>query len=386
MSLMRQRIQLGIGFTTILLILLNSGCNSSGDTTKKDSTIGTAAKISVFYPDFFEDSANGIFTQTLWAVDSNLIRFEENLPKLDNGYYEAQFEFEMHNFSQMEETDIATNNKMESAPLVWIIDPKSKFEDLNQARDSKIPNAKKTLKDTTINNIHCTWISNIWSFPQVVLILRDAHSAGKNLTSTWFQANQKTLFEITKPLELGNTQETKTGKHHPGLIQNRYSDSISIAIEANYNVKAMLSAELKLVAKANDFIWLRQETGNYHSNLMLQFIANADSLQDQITVRNLLTKKYLKTAEGTWVEISESGQFPIRKWSIKGIHGTEYWMSGWQTELNTNRRGPFLRRVIHDVANHRYVAVDGFIFAPNQPRNRLMRELEIMVSQFSLSQ
>lgn len=35
MSLMRQRIQLGIGFTTILLILLNSGCNSSGDTTKK---------------------------------------------------------------------------------------------------------------------------------------------------------------------------------------------------------------------------------------------------------------------------------------------------------------------------------------------------------------
>ena len=110
MSLMRQRIQLGVGFTTILLILLNSGCNSSGDTTKKDSIIGTAAKITVFYPDFFEDSASGIFTQTLWAVDSNLIRFEENLPKSDNGYYEAQFEFEMHNFSQMEETDIATNN------------------------------------------------------------------------------------------------------------------------------------------------------------------------------------------------------------------------------------------------------------------------------------
>ncbi len=375
-----------IGFLSFLtiLILLHSGCSSSS-TTKKDSTIGTAARITVFYPDFFEDSANAIFTQTLWAVDSNLIRFEENLPKSDNGYYEAQFEFEMHNFSQMEETDIATNNRMESAPLVWIIDPKSKFEDLTQSRDSKIPNAKKTLKDTTINNIHCTWISNVWSFPQVVLILRDAHSAGKNLTSTWFQANQKTLFEITKQFELGNTQETKTGKHHPGLIQNRYSDSISIAIEANYNVKAMLSAELKLVAKANDFIWLRQETGNYHSNLMLQFIAEADSVIDQTAARNTLTKKYLKTAEGTWVEISESGQFPIRKWSIKGIHGTEYWMSGWQTELNTNRRGPFLRRVIRDKANHRYVAVDGFIFVPNQPRNRLMRELEIMVSQFSLS-
>jgi len=148
----------------------------------------------------------------------------------------------------------------------------------------------------------------------------------------------------------------------------------------------MLSAELKLVAKANDFLWLRQETGNYHSNLMLQFISGSDSLEDQISVRNALTKKYLKTAEGTWVEISESGQFPIRKWTTTGLHGAEYWMSGWQTELNTNRRGPFLRRVIRDEANRRFVAVDAFIFAPNQSRIRLMRELEIMVAQFNLSQ
>lgn len=385
MSLLRHRLQLAIGFSTIILHLLNSGCNSS-DTSRRDSSIGTAARITVFYPDFFEDSANEIFTQTHWAVDSNLIRFEENLDKSNDAYYEAQFEFELHNFSQMEEDDIATHNKMQSAPLVWIIDPKSKFDDIAQSADSKKTDAKKTLKDTTINNIQCTWISNIWSVPQVVLIIRDSHSDGENIKSSWFQANQKTLFTITKQFELGNTTVTKTGSRHPSLIQNLYSDSLSAAIEANYAVKAMLSAELKLVAKANDFIWLRQETGNYHNNLMLQFIAGSDSLVDQISARNTLTKKYLKTAEGTWVEVSESGQFPVRKWTVNGPHGQEYWMSGWQTELNTNRRGPFLRRVIRDTINHRYVAVDGFIFAPNQPRNRMMRELEIMVSQFSLSQ
>jgi hypothetical protein len=170
------------------------------------------------------------------------------------------------------------------------------------------------------------------------------------------------------------------------LVQNRYSDSISGAIEANYSIKPVLSAELKLVSKANDFLWLRQETNNYHSNVMFQFIPMTDSMLNQKNVRNELTKKYLRTAEGTWAEISESGQFPIRQWQVKGIYGTEYWMSGWQTELNTNRRGPFLRRLLRDEANHRYIAVDGFIFAPNQPRNRLMRELEIMVSQCSLSQ
>ena len=386
MSLSRKQFQIGIGFATVILMLLNSGCNSSGDVSKRESAIGTAARITVFYPDFFEDSANEIFTHTRWAVDSNLIRFEENLDKSNDAYYEAQFEFELQNFSQMEEEDIATKNKMHSAPLVWIIDPKSKFDDIAQAADSKKLDARKILKDTTINNIQCTWIKNVWSVPQVVLLIHDSHSDGENIKSSWFQANQQILFKLTKQFELENIVVTKAGSHHPSLIQNRYSDSISAAIEANYAVKAMSTAEFKLVTKANDFLWLRQETGNYHSNLMLQFIAGSDSLEDQTVVRNALTKKYLKTAEGTWVEISESGQFPVRKWTVNGPNGQEYWMSGWQTELNTNRRGPFLRRVIRDEANHRYVAIDGFIFAPNQPRNRMMRELEIMVSQFNLAQ
>jgi hypothetical protein len=386
MSLSRKQFQIGIGFATVVLLLLNSGCNSSGDTAKRDSSTGVAGRITVFYPDFFEDSANEIFTQTRWAVDSNLIRFEENLSISDDAYYEAQFEFELHNFSQMQEEDIATKNKMHSAPLVWIIDPKSKFDDIAQASDSKKLDARKILKDTTINNIQCTWIRNVWSVPQVVLLIHDSHSDGENMTSSWFQANQQILFKLTKQFELENTIVTKAGSHHPSLIQNRYSDSITAGIEASYAVKAMSTAEFKLVTKANDFLWLRQETGNYHSNLMLQFIAGSDSLEDQIVVRNALTKKYLKTAEGTWVEISESGQFPVRKWTVNGPNGQEYWMSGWQTELNTNRRGPFLRRVIRDTTNHRYVAVDGFIFAPNQPRNRMMRELEIMVSQFNLAQ
>lgn len=386
MSLMRQRNLLGVGFTTILLILLNSGCNSNGETANRDSSTGVAGRIIVFYPDFFEDSANEIFTQTRWAVDSNLIRFEENLTPSSDGYYEAMFDFELHNYSQMEEEDIATKNKMHSAPLVWIIDPKSKFEDIKQSSNKKMANAKRILKDTSINNIQCTWISNVWSVPQVVLLINDLHSKGENINSSWFQANQKILFTITKQFELGNTIATKTGSHHPSLIQNRYSDSISAAIEANYAVKAMSTAEFKLVTKANDFLWLRQETGNYHSNVMLQFIAGSDSIEDQISVRNALTKKYLKTAEGTWVEISESGQFPIQKWTIIGSKGQEYWMSGWQTELNTNRRGPFLRRVIRDEANHRFVAIDAFIFAPNQSRMRLMRELEIMVTQFNITQ
>jgi hypothetical protein len=101
--------------------------------------------------------------------------------------------------------------------------------------------------------------------------------------------------------------------------------------------------------------------------------------------RNQSTKKYLKTAEGTWVEVSESGQFPIRFYSANGSDdGSEFMMNGWYTELNTDRRGPFIRRIIKDSVNQRIIAIDGFLFAPNQPRLHLMRELEIMVNLFAV--
>jgi hypothetical protein len=58
----------------------------------------------------------------------------------------------------------------------------------------------------------------------------------------------------------------------------------------------------------------------------------------------------------------------------------EYYLTGWYTELNTDRRGPFVRKIVLDKKNKRWVAFDGFLFAPNQPRLTLMRELEIMIN------
>jgi hypothetical protein len=359
------------------------GCKPSNGNVNDTASI-TAGEIHVFYPKHWEDSIQDIFANTSFLADSNLIRFEENRKETDPQYYESLYDFELHSSDQLDDEDPKTGKPFNTYGLTWVIDPSSDYYNQSQFQPTKeIP----SLKDTLIDGVYCTWLQNVWAKKQVVLCLHDIHSAGENLTAAWIKKHQAYLCSQTKSFEL-NIAASSSPRHHPALEQNAYSDSISLLIEGKYNIKPCISAELKLVQATNDFIWLRHENSQYHSNVMVNIYPFSDSTYSRsmaVKWRNQSTKKYLKTAEGTWVEVSESGQFPIRFFTANGSDdGSEFMMNGWYTELNTDRRGPFIRRIIKDSVNQRIIAIDGFLFAPNQPRLHLMRELEIMVNLFAV--
>ena len=367
----------------IALFSLPFGCKPSNGNVN-DTASSKAGEIHVFYPKHWEDSIQDIFANTSFLADSNLIRFEENRKETDPQYYESLYDFELHSFDQLNDEDPRTSKPFNSYGLTWIIDPQSDHYNQSQFQPTK---RNPSLKDTLIDGVYCTWLQNVWAKEQVVLCLHDSHSAGENLTGTWIKKHQANLCSQTKSFEL-NIAASSSPRHHPALEQNAYSDSISLLIEGKYNIKPCISAELKLVQATNDFIWLRHENSQYHSNVMVNIYPISDSTYSHsmaVKWRNQSTKKYLKTAEGTWVEVSESGQFPIRFFTANGSDdGSEFMMNGWYTELNTDRRGPFIRRIIKDSVNQRIIAIDGFLFAPNQPRLHLMRELEIMVNLFAV--
>ena len=359
------------------------GCKPSNGNVN-DTASSTAGEIHVFYPKHWEDSIQDIFANTSFLADSNLIRFEENRKETDPQYYESLYDFELHSSDQLDDEDPKTSKPFNTYGLTWVIDPSSDYYNQSQFQPTK---ENPSLKDTLIDGVYCTWLQNVWAKEQVVLCLHDSHSAGENLTGTWIKKHQAYLCSQTKSFEL-NIAASSSPRHHPALEQNAYSDSISLLIEGKYNIKPCISAELKLVQATNDFIWLRHENSQYHSNVMVNIYPFSDSTYSHsmaVKWRNQSTKKYLKTAEGTWVEVSESGQFPIRFFTANGSDdGSEFMMNGWYTELNTDRRGPFIRRIIKDSVNQRIIAIDGFLFAPNQPRLHLMRELEIMVNLFAV--
>jgi len=341
---------------------------------KTDLASGRAADIRVFYAPIVADSIQDFFASTLFTV----VRFEENRPVNDPQYYESAFNFELHPFSQMEEIDPQSNGAFQQHTLIWAIDPLSNLSDCERLS----VDGNYAFMDTVIDEIQCTWLKDVWSKQQVVLWIRDTHSAGENFSLGWLKKHQAILCSITKSIETG---EFNHSKHKPTAVieQNIYSDSVSQLLAGKYNVDLCLNATLKLVQATSDFIWLRNENSQFHSNFMVNIFPateSAMSLDSVVAMRNYFTKKYLKTAEGTWVEISSSGIFPTRLKKSNHNGNPEYYLTGWYTELNTDRRGPFVRKIVLDKKNRRWVAFDGFLFAPNQPRVSLMRELEIMVN------
>ena len=382
------------------------GCNEHSN-SKKDTAEGRAATIAVFYPNNIGDSIQSIFNSTHWAADSNLIRFEENLPQSDAAYFESLFDFELHESKSLADTDPSNGIKLQSAPLIWIVDPNGNYSDIHSGKKRSVArngNEQRILLDTTFDKIHCVWVANVWALPQVVLFIEDSQFKGKNLNTKWFSKQQHALCTITKQQELLMHGKFSNLTRHSSLTQNNYSDSLSKLIEGKYNIIPMISAEMKLVLANNDFVWFRNENSQYHSNIMINIYpinshgwtvypplsvlskvnlnVTTDFKSAVVFKRNEVSKKYLRTAEGTWVAISESGMFPIRFWPNN--KSNESYLTGWYTELNTDRRGPFVRRIITDKKNQRIIAVDGFLFAPNQPRLHLMREIEIMVQQFQI--
>jgi hypothetical protein len=366
----------------IALFGLPFGCKPSNGNVN-DTASSNAGEIHVFYPKYWGDSIQDIFANTSFLADSNLIRFEENRKDTDPQYYESLYDFELQSSDQLGDTDPQTGKPFNTYGLTWIIDPRADVYNQSQFHVTSNP----SLKDTLIDGVYCTWMRNVWAKEQVVLCLHDSHSAGENLSGAWIKKHQAYLCKQTKFFEW-STATAASPRRHPALEQNAYSDSISSLIEGKYNIKPCISAELRLVQETNDFIWLRHENSQYHSNIMVNIYPLSDSAFRRtmaVKWRNQSTKKYLKTAEGTWVEVSESGQFPVRFFNANGgDEGSEFKMNGWYTELNTDRRGPFIRRIIKDSVNQRIIAIDGFLFAPNQPRLHLMRELEIMVNLFAV--
>ena len=372
----------GLSFTLVIIMaLVPTSCQRTAQ-NGLDTSVGSAAEIRVFYPESWEDSIQDIFTTTVFLADSNLVRFEENREPGDPQYFESRFNFELHSVQQHSQEDPQTLKPLHANPLVWVIDPRSAMDgDFHHAVETAIA------KDTVIDNVNCRWIKDVWAKPQVVLWIFDTHSAGENLNSRWIKKNQALLCAESHKLEL-RAVTTGSMRRHGALEQNRYSDSVSRLLAGKYNIDLLLNADLKLVQATNDFAWLRNENSQFHSNLMVNIFPLSPSkeltMESAVVDRNRFTQKYLRTAEGTWVEVSSSGIFPKTFSSVIENHNKVYYLKGWYTELNTDRRGPFVRKMIIDEANQRCIAIDGFLFAPNQPRNSLMRALEIMVNQSNI--
>lgn len=301
------------------------------------------------------------FEQFFTEVDSNLIVAEQ----ADLLQYEKAISFWF-----APATSIEGSEKL--APVILVLNDAQKY---SSTLEGLKPSKKASVAGTDISIF-----KNVWANPQ---------------TAVYIDANAKEFAELlkkegfTKALNSA-LQEQIIGQGLPGsLSTNSYTDSISKIIASNYGFTFDFPAQFRLEYTNPEIVWLRQESNKFYRHIFINIFRDSapiNSKEAAIQNRNAFTYKYLSNSEGTKVAVSKSNLFKTQ-FTKEKIQGREVFaLRGWYQEELTFRRGPFIRYFFHDTKNHRYIAFDCFLYAPEQNRLPFYRLFEIMAQGFKISE
>lgn len=348
-----------------------SACHSSNSKPTDELSHESSGKVVVVDAtdhSELESPILNLFVNSVWGVDSQFCLYEN--PEV--GYeplmiYDIMEEKEFFNESS---TGGINNHR---SPIVCIFfhgeEPSNYKSEI--VKPLKSLKAGKETFSSGNQTITIFTYRNVWCKNQLVVLI----PIGSKQTIEDFSSNRLKMerWLVNEEYRLGT--ESIQGS-------SSYRDSLGKEILLKYGLSLPFKYTFNLVMDRPNahgrVLWLRNETAQNHSNILVQLIDSSMNLSDFVTdsmvrERNRFTKSVLKNSEGGWVEISESGSFPLKSKKI-APHIAE--LRGWYSELNTTRRGPFIRRYLVDKSLHRTIIMDAFVFAPNQSRLPLMRELE----------
>ncbi len=247
------------------------------------------------------------------------------------------------------------------APLVLLVET----EDREAGDYSDDLDAAKAVSEKA----NFTVYKDVWAKPQTVIRLRS-----KSIES----ALKTELKNIVAILREAEEQQGFTGS----MLPNMYSDSVASQIVANYHFRIDLPPMFRMAQANQELVWLAQETNAFYRHVFINIFSDSvpvTTMEQAIENRNLYTKKYLSNPEKTDVVVSKADNYPKtwEKTNLKGWDDVQV-LRGWYTEEGTYRRGPFQRWYLHDKARQRYVVLDGFVHAPDQPKLSFYRAFDIM--------
>lgn len=362
---------LSFSIVSLLIIFL---CESCGNAPKvgnpTEFSLESSGKVTIVDAtdhSELESPVLNLFVNTIWGIDSQMVNYEN-----PNGGFEPMMIYDVMEASEFFAESSAGNIKNHLSPLICIFCDGESVDDCNAAIVKDIKPLKASPIEFTTNSMTMLGYKykDVWAQNQCVLII----PIGKKQSLNNFNANHLKIEQwfVDEEYRLG-TNSIEGNSKYQDSIANILLENYGLGIDFNYTFKLVLNQ----AQRHGRILWLRNETPQNHSNIIIQLIDTAMNLNNLnnrslIAERNQFTKQILRNTEGGWVEVTESGSFPF---NIKKIDNHIIEVHGWYSELNTTRRGPFIRKYLVDKELNRTIILDAFVFAPNQSRLPMMREL-----------
>ena len=155
------------------------------------------------------------------------------------------------------------------------------------------------------------------------------------------------------------------------------------------NLKKKLGVSLRLpsayrIAKETDnFFWLRKNVPNGNTNIIIYEVPLSAIGNDSTVISDIISIR--DSISGANVTVSEGGRFITEEAYAPYLFETEidgkftFETKGTWEVKNKFLAGPFLNYAVKDVANNRYLILEGFTFAPSSAKRNHQFELEAIL-------
>lgn len=157
-------------------------------------------------------------------------------------------------------------------------------------------------------------------------------------------------------------------------------------IKEKYKFKLTIPEGYYMAVEKDDFFWLRRETPDMSHAIVYYSEDYTDTSQFStrqiIDLRNKFTKMYIPgPTEGSYQIVSEDVYLPASKViQFQDMYTVET-RGLWKLE-NDFMGGPFVSIAFVDTKTNKLIHLDGFIYAPRDPKRDQLRQVEAIIHSY----
>src|SRR5690554_448627 len=162
-------------------------------------------------------------------------------------------------------------------------------------------------------------------------------------------------------------------------------------IEDKFEISIDIPSDFEYIITEEKFIWLKKETLNGNSNILIYQIPyrepenQVENIREIITVRDSIGQKHIHSQEDNAQAymITEEAYAPYFE-TTKLAQRTAFQTKGTWEIKGVFMSGPFLNYTIPDKQNNRILVLEGFAYAPSSSKRNMMHKLEAIIKSISL--
>lgn len=241
-------------------------------------------------------------------------------------------------------------------------DPSSKFV------KELLPQFKLTEND--INKI--AFARNLWAQPQMVCVV---YAENQAQMSTLIKTN---IAHIYKEFLDDDLPKVSKLAYAAGINEN-----LEKQLQQYYHFDFKLPRDYQLAKTDGTFNFFRKDDKDATYMILMKVYPENELKFDNIglLLRNKLGQNVLSDIESDFMMTDSTLGFVSDSFML-GDNLVYETRGLWRMRVDY-KGGPFINYFIQDKKNHQSILIDGFVYAPGEPKRKLMRQLDAVMRSFS---